>query len=336
MRFHKSETAPDRRRQRRSLALTVALMLVIAAVLVYRNSQPSQPRTAEVDESLAAPLQPALFGVAQATVRREPIVVADARLDKSMLGTVHDDTLGIRRDEADAFFAVLDHADRVPAAELARAARDDLLYANLMSDPDAFRGELVSIVGVLQSSELSTTANEFGIGRLYEAWVFTGDSGARPLHVIAVNLDQRIATGETRPVPVRVTGYFFKREGYDSPSGLRIAPTLLAQTIAVDPAAAPRVATAGLSSQQFGVAVALGLILMATVLSLTWSDRRILRGPLILPPVSAAVLASIAPVDQRSVKEQLRELSERHRIGRQRGASRSTSISSAAKRTSGV
>lgn len=322
MRFRMSPSMTDghRRRQLTGLAVTVTLAAILFAVIAYRNhwrsASPVAPPGAELSTLPTEPLP--TFDVAAVADAQPDGGIADARLDTSLLSTVHDDTLGIRRDEAEAFFAVFDHVRRVPAADLARAAREDVLHANLMNDPATFRGEAIAIAGELRRCrEFVATPNEWSIGRLYEAWVHTRDSGVRPYRIVAANLDQDVPIGEARPIPVRVSGYFFKREGHEGPDGLRVAPMVLAQTISIDRSAPPPPMTSdSWSPGSFGAATAAGLILVTTFVSLAWSQRRVPRRPKMLPPASAAVLASLAPLDPRSVKQkqQLRALSERHRF----------------------
>jgi hypothetical protein len=64
-----------------------------------------------------------------------------------------------------------------------------------------------------------------------------------------------------------------------------------------------------------GLAAAIGLIFLATLWALAWTNRHPRRLPASLPPLSSTVEAAVAQIDPRSVSEQLRALSERHRFG---------------------
>jgi hypothetical protein len=321
MRFRFSRPIDVRRQsQRRLLALAAIVAAGLFAVQLYRSSLQSVAER-EQDSALspasyeiAAPNEPRRLSTLETENARGS--AADPRIDKTVLESVRDDTLGIRREEAEAFFAVLDHVRRVSPSELEQSARQGVLHANLMIDSETFRGELVTIVGEMQRcSEFSVTPNDYGIDRLYEAWVIPSDSGGKPQRVVAWNLGDGVSLTDRQPAPVRMAGYFFKREGYDTSAGLRIAPTLLAQTIALDPTAPAPIAATGMSPGLLGAAVAVGLILTVTLFAFAWSDRSQprLRGS--LPTLSANALAAIEKVDRRSVSEQLRELSERDRFG---------------------
>jgi hypothetical protein len=76
---------------------------------------------------------------------------------------------------------------------------------------------------------------EFDIDQLYEAWIFTPESGKNPYRVVCTSLPSEIPQGEwlEKPIPIRVTGYFLKRCGYSAPnkSGFHIAPLLLSKSL---------------------------------------------------------------------------------------------------------
>lgn len=337
MRFrHLSSPSRSSQLQRRRLVLTLIALVAagLIALQIARNKQQAAQQTAPggdvfgiapVNYEFTAPASPErLPGVedlpsASGSPRRLGDVAATtpaaAALDKTILADVRDDTLGIRRSEADAFFAVLDHVRRVPAAELIGGSRNDVLYVNLMSDSEAFRGDIVTVSGTLRRCEEFTANDDRGANRLYEAWVVTGDSSGHPYRVVATALDDGVPKRGAAQLPVTITGYFFKREGYEAQSGLQVAPTILAKTIAVDGSTYRPPLASGALPVLPGIAMAIGLIFGATLIALAWSDRRQRRLPASLPLLSSSVEEAVEQVDRRSVNEQLRELSERHRFG---------------------
>ena len=138
---------------------------------------------------------------------------ASVEIDKSYLDLVRDNDLGIRKSESKAFYWLLDHARRVSLREFQQAGLKDVQYINLISQPDQFRGEPITIEGDLwKLYEFEAGANDYNVDRLYEAWIFTGDSGHNPYRVVCTSLGKGIEPGEHLRVPVRLTGYFFKRE----------------------------------------------------------------------------------------------------------------------------
>ena len=237
------------------------------------------------------------------------------RFDKRVLVNVKDNTLGIRRDEADAYFRLLDHVKHVSPADLERAAVPEVQYINLMTDSDRFRGEPITVQGDLwRLYEFEAGPNNRGLTTLYEAWIFTGDSSNHPYRVVSTSLPHTLTPGENIRKSVRVTGYFFKREGYPSQGGMRVAPTLLAPTITPFRPANVIPLTDAMVPYMTSVVTAVGLALLVTLLAFTFGDRRIKRiarqRMLNEPTPSFAGLDSMPFV---TVEESLRRFSEQER-----------------------
>ena len=241
--------------------------------------------------------------------------IATVRIDKRYLDVVKDNTLGILRDESDVFYRLLDHARRVPSATLERAGEREVQYINLMTEPDRFRGEPITIEGDLwRLYEFEAGQNRYGVNRVYEGWVFTGDSSNHPYRIICTSLPKGIEPGENLRKPVRITGYFFKREGYPSQGGVHVAPTLLARRIGINPMPNGIPLTAGIVPYMTGAIMAVGLALLVTIVSFAISDERSTRSGLQRlrrqPQMSFAGL-EITPAIP--VEESLRQLAERQR-----------------------
>lgn len=343
MHFRPSQTPPhqDRRLQRRMLGYVAVIAVVMVAFQLLPAArrpaeQPAAPGAKSPDrmdfrvrQDADTPLEPDEFRAPPDFDGREPVppsresvvradvTEAEPHLDKGLLSAVRDNTLGIRADESEAFFRILDHVRRVPGSSLEKAAKDGVQYVNLMTDPTLYRGEPVTIIGDLWGLyEFPASPNAYGLTRLYEAWIFTSDSSTHPYRVVATGLGDHLKPGHDQRTPVRVTGYFFKREGYESKGGLHVAPTLLARRITRyrSPSAPPP--ADGLAPLMLGVVVAIGLILSATLISFAWNDRGQPRRPRALPPIPGDTVRQLEALDTRSVPEQLRELAERERSGR--------------------
>ena len=219
---------------------------------------------------------------AAARPKADPENCRDVRIDRELLSHVRDNTLGVRRKEADAFYIVLAQARDVPENCLREAARDDVAFTVLMADSDHFRGVPVTVTGEIKRlNPVDASENAFGIERFYESWLFTPDSGDNPYRIVTASvpegMPQRDISHELR---VRVTGYFFKREGYAAQGGLHTAPLLIGKTLERLP---PR--AAGIPAGR-NLPIARYLVILATVvlvlLGLTlWqfsrSDRRFKR-----------------------------------------------------------
>lgn len=167
----------------------------------------------------------------------------ETAIDEAILAPIKDNTLGVRRAEKAAHDFILAKARDVPLKELERAARDDVVFAVLMIDSDRFRGKLLTITGELKRLVMLPAAkNDFGLNDLYEAWIANADSGDNLYRVVCTEIPADIPadiladilTGELieESVPVRTTGYFFKRFGYATvESRLHVAPLILARSL---------------------------------------------------------------------------------------------------------
>ena len=208
----------------------------------------------------------------------QEIARLETTFDHGILRRVKDNTLGIRRDEADAYYRLVYHVSRVNPVELERAGFTDVMYINLMTEPDRYRGEPITIQGELwRLYEFQAGPNEYGLRTLYEAWIFTPDSDRNPFRVVFTKLPRELEPGDNLRKQVRVTGYFFKREGYPSKGGMHVAPTLIASRVVpyLPPNAVP--STDAIVPYMIGLICAVGLAFLVTLVSFAISDRRAAR-----------------------------------------------------------
>lgn len=236
-------------------------------------------------------------------------------IDAALLQSIEDNTVGIRRGETDAYFHTLAKVRDLPTERLRRQARSDVSYTVLMVDPADFRGKLLTIEGqVRRLVAFEAGENDHGIERLYEVWLFTQDSGTDPYRVVCTRLPEDIPRGEEirEDVQVRVTGYFFKKQGYQAQRGLHVAPLILAKTLQWSP---PQPATARPGRNPapwvLGGVLLVGLALAVTLWRLSRSDRDFqeqhLKRVTEVPPEDVEALKHLEATDPG---EMLRRLSE--------------------------
>ncbi len=200
-----------------------------------------------------------------------------ASIDAEILESVKDNTLGVRVHELDAQFYVLAKARDTSLADLERAARDDVTFTILMLEPQRFRGKLITIDGEAKRIwGFSACENAHGIPRLYDVWILTPDSGNKLYRVVCTSIPQDIPQGKRldKPVRVRATGYFFKRQGYAAEKGLQVAPLLLAQRLRWFPPQRTETEDLGFSPYVLGVVILFGAALGITLWRSTVSDKR--------------------------------------------------------------
>ena len=267
MRFHNSRQRPtyhSTRYQMRILRMLGALLVVMIAIKIVskpsfwawmfpgggtvgQQSQTEQPRptNAEIDfnirlddgrklapDEFIVPPDPELLTHKNSDFNAKHRFQIDARL----LDSVRDNTLNIRRDELPAYYSLLAKARDLPPGEMEQVAERDVAFAVLMHQPRHYRGKLVTIEGdVKRLLPFDAGKNEHGLKKLWEVWLLTPDSGINPYRVVCTEIPPGIPQGETtkQRVVIRVTGYFFKKEGYASRggAGTHAAPLLLAGQI---------------------------------------------------------------------------------------------------------
>jgi hypothetical protein len=228
------------------------------------------------------------------------------------LATIQDNTVGIRRSEADAYYRILAKVRSLPDRDLEAEAVSAALYANLMESPAKFRGRPVTVVGELRSLyEYPEGENASGVRRLYEAWIVTADSGNQPYRVVCQAIPPGWKLGENLSRPVKVTGYFFKKEGYEAKSRtVQVAPTLLANRLTEHVPPQVTVPAEDMAPWMAGLIVVIGLAMLATVIGFALGDARARRRRKPVQDIDAAEAALLAAsADRRlSVEESLRRL----------------------------
>lgn len=194
-----------------------------------------------------------------------------ARLDKSILVGIKDNTFGVTAAEKPAYDAILAKVRHTPVSELERAAHKDVPFAMLMLDADRFRGELLMIEGdIRRLTKLSAPDDTATTDESFEAWLFTADSGLNPYRVVLAQLLKGIPLGDDLqpPVRVRITGYFFKRYSYATANAFHTAPLLIAPSFELLAHSSPG-ATARPGNSQGLTFLAMGLLSAFVILGLS-------------------------------------------------------------------
>ena len=262
------------------------------------------------DEFRIAPRRKSLLAEEESDFAEER--AASTTIPPSWLAEVQDDTVGIRQNEADAYYRILAKVQSTSQSELLSHAEHEALFVNLITSPEKYRGRPVTITGeVRKLFEIPHPENDYGLTRLYEAWICTAESGENPYRVVCSSIPPEIKPQDSSRADVIVTGCFFKREGYLTQDGrLHVAPTVLAHRISlyIPPQSPPPVED--VVPWMVGVISVIGLAMLATVIGYAVSDSRGRRRQS-LQDFSAADVNRLSHADQRlSVEESLRRLTE--------------------------
>ncbi|MEZ5941303.1 MAG: hypothetical protein R3C18_07925 [Planctomycetaceae bacterium] len=158
---------------------------------------------------------------------------AELVLDPDLFDEVKDQTVGWRsRAEVAALHTVLEKVRKLDNQAMSAAANTGVGFRQVNQEPSKHRGELIRIKGVLwRLDEFQEEGGSSKEQTAYTGWMFTQDSGNKPWMVLCTELPSGLSLGDKLDRPVAVTGYFFKRFGYETTgSQLNVAPLLVART----------------------------------------------------------------------------------------------------------
>ena len=317
-----------RRFQLRMLSLIGLLLLVLVAI--DRAGEPSSwywltgPPQAAGESKVDAAANPSVG------LSATPEIVAAVTIPAEDLAEISDDSVGLRGEESGPYHRILARARDVPNRYLEAVARD-AAFAVLQEQPEYYRGQVISVAGGLRRlMRFPIRENDEGITELYEALVFTADSGSTPYRIRLTTPPTGLPTGRLidPPLPVRVVGYFFKRDQYIVEKDLRVhsAPMLLAQRIDRRSDASPaatQLPTSDADRLRWAVTL-LGIVVGGGALILLWAwrtragDRRFaaegLKRATVAPDGAIEALEGIETVDPEAF---FREMSQRDDVSDQ-------------------
>ncbi len=182
------------------------------------------------------------------------------------LSRVEDDTLFLRPAEREAWQLIEERVRQTDPAELRRQSLGEVGFMQLFQQPDAYRGQAVTVRGrvmyaaradvdsiVGQPSRLSQTSLPQTSQERFVLWIMPAGGPTLPIVVYAQSLPagfppiERLPGGRLTKLreDVTVTGILLKRGSYHATDGPRTAPVILACM----PDWVPPIAAAGDSSR---------------------------------------------------------------------------------------
>jgi len=306
MQFHKTDRpAPylNRRDQRRMLLMVGMLVVVIIGVefasrpesWYWLTGPPTpqngettpQPEGGDIDARLdRTPLPPGGFRLVQMVPEDQPQSDPPeanndpTTIDPVIFKNVRDNSLGVRNNERGAYFKILAIARDLPEEQLQQAALRGVTFAQMFTDPEDYRGKLVTISGnVKRLMAVPAGQNDFGIKTIYEAWILTTDSGTNPLVLHFTDLPEGIPQGEQVDLSCRFTGYFFKKYAYEAGHGPHSTTMLLGKRLEwIQPAKIS--ADGSLAPYILGLVLIVGAVTIFALWIYAASDRRFRRSHL--------------------------------------------------------
>jgi hypothetical protein len=172
-----------------------------------------------------APVQVAANTVETELAQTEPIVPKDA------FDGVRDNA-PFRSDEQPAWFASLAAVRDAEPAALAAQSVGVVGYAALNSQPEAYRGRIVTVSGrVLQVEATEPAANDLGIERLWRVTMQGAGGDVWPITVYTLEEPKPADESTDGPYDASAVGVFFKKLSYRWAEGIGSTPVIVAKRL---------------------------------------------------------------------------------------------------------
>lgn len=153
-------------------------------------------------------------------------------LDEKLWGPVKDNATFLSAEQP-AWLALLRQASDLSLAELAESSVGNVVYAQLINQPDAYRGRSVQVEGrILRESTKPVVKNNLGIAGLHQLILAPRGGGPWPIVVYAIELPPGFPRGDDLSEDVVVDGLFFKNWSFPYDGGMGLAPVLVTPTLA--------------------------------------------------------------------------------------------------------
>lgn len=280
----------NRRDQIRLLLMSLAFVLVLVAARrmadpavygwMFPNGEAERAAVVDAEQASTELDDDGLVSTAEAEDFRD-------ELSLDWLDGIRDDTTGVLSTEFDAHYGLLSRAKAADTDAFEAAAEERPSRSVLMQNPGHFRGRLVTVEGellrLLPFDVPEPMRSEYGLARLWDAWVAMPDAPKRPLHIVLATVPKSlpVASGIEAPPRVRVTGWFFKREAVlvdgekEGDVDVTRTPLLLGKTAVLVPE--PKVVvgdTEALTRYLIGFAVVIAVVLAIGLFWFSRSDKK--------------------------------------------------------------
>jgi len=133
--------------------------------------------------------------------------------------------------EQTAWFTAFARLQGVSVRQLTDDSVGAVSYVQLRSQPDFYRGKVVTVRGkIVQANRQQPAANELGLQSFYRVAIAPEGGGEWPIFAYCLSLPREFPTGEQVREPVTLHGVFFKIWSYPYGDGFGLAPVLLTST----------------------------------------------------------------------------------------------------------
>ncbi len=328
---HASDDRVARQRQRKRLARRqswrIWTLLLALGMVVLAMRQLNQPTTAQrLGQLFGAqdlsdddadgtsveftPTTDAVPTAAVDEVQRDAEPIATNRSSNNEvepLSKIRDNTY-FRPDETEAWFDMFEALQNRDDTALMAASIGELTYAQLLKQPDYYRGKVVTVRGTIRREELQQAPdNRLNIETYHRLWIEPVGGGNWLIVVYCLALPNDFPRGDQLSESVAVTGHFFKNWSYTWDGGLAIAPAVLARSVDWQPAASLRPLTTAPSQRSWLQAIIIATLFAAIVV---YVALRTTRRPSRMISGARDVQLPGVETPTESVREQLRQLAK--------------------------
>lgn len=186
------------------------------------ESEKQAPKKPEPADTIPPPVMPA-----------DPTIGTDLDPDEQdavqeEFQAVNDRALYMEESEKFAYARLFHWTEKQTAADLEKRAKREVRLSDFLQMPGKYRGQLFTMeVDVHRILELDRTP-QLGKGKYYELW--GSPAGSAPWFVVAIapELPEGMPIGADVSAKIRLTGYFFKLQGFIPTAGFIGGKTQLA------------------------------------------------------------------------------------------------------------
>ena len=150
---------------------------------------------------------------------------------KEPFSRIEDNTY-FRPEERAAWFAAFAELAESSSAELKARSLGEVTYAQLLQQPEVYRGKVVTLRGtVLREEVQQPSENPLGMINYHRLWLGPTGGGNWPFVVYCRHLPSDFPRGDGLLAKVEVEGIFFKNWSFAHDDGLGLAPVVLANDL---------------------------------------------------------------------------------------------------------
>jgi len=161
-----------------------------------------------------------------------------AGLDPDKLKVIRDDTIFFSPAEQEVWFRIAALLEKRMPDERVSAGAARVTWRQLFDQPGVYRGELVSVRGIIRRAELEVPrSDQATVEEYYKIWLQPDDQPTSPMIVYCLDLPEGFSLGADLKRPATVEAVFFKRAAYRAQDEIWLAPLLFARTINLQPTA---------------------------------------------------------------------------------------------------